>query len=225
MSDRSQDYAPSARSTLRRRPQRGHYDRKTVHAILDAGLFCHVGQVVDGHPVVTPTVYWRDGERVYWHGSAHSRPVEAASGSQVCLTVTLLDGLVLARSAFRHSVRYRSVMAFGQARPVLDDAHKLKTLEAMIERLCPGRWPQIRPPNQAELDLTGVVYLDLDEVSAKTRTDGVLDLEADLSASVWAGVLPLSIAVGPPEVCEQGLRGAPLPKVLRDWSPERSSGS
>lgn len=212
------DYRTSRRTTLRRKPQRGCYDRATVHAILDAGVFCHVGQVVDGQAVVTPTIYWREGERIYWHGSARSRPVDAATGTQVCVTVTILDGLVLAKSAFRHSVRYRSVMAFGEARRVTDDAHKLTTLRAMIERLYPGRWDEIRPPSQMELDATGVVFLDLEDVSAKTRTDGVLDAEGDLELPVWAGVLPMAMTAGDPEACDAG---AILPNYVRGWSPER----
>ena len=177
-----------------------------------------MGQVLDGQPIVTPTIYWRDGRRVYWHGQSRSRPVEAAKGAQVCLTVTILDGLVLAKSAFRHSVRYRSVMAFGEARPVVGDAHKLQALRAMIERLYPGRWDHIRPPSQVELDATGVVFLELADVSAKTRTDGVLDLESDLGRPVWAGVLPVALTAGSPEGCDVGLV---LPDCLRGWSPER----
>ncbi len=211
-------YQPAGRTTLRRKPQRGRFDRATVHAILDAGVFCHVGQLVDGQPIVTPTVYWRDGERVYWHGQSKSRPVEAAAGTQVCVTVTILDGLVLARSAFRHSVRYRSVMAFGEARPVTDDAHKRRAFRAMIERLYPGRWDEIRQPNQAELDATGVVFLELQDISAKTRTDGVLDLQEDFALPVWAGVLPVAMTAGAPEPCEAG---ALLPDYLRGWAPER----
>ena len=210
----SQDYKPTVRTTLKRRPQRGHYDRETVHAILDAGIFCHVGYVADGAPVVMPTIYWREGERVYWHGARGGRAAMTAGGAQVCFTVALMDGLVLARSAFKHSVNYRSVMAFGTAHTVEDEAEKLAALKAMIERLYPGRWAQIRPPSKSEFNSVTVLYLDLKEVSAKIRSEPPLDDETDLAIPVWAGVAPFVTMVGQPEPCPKLKPGLAAPAFL-----------
>ncbi len=219
MTTGSDAYPVSARTTLKRRPQRGRYDRETVHAVLDAGLIAHVAYLAGGQPVATPTVYWRQGDAVYWHGSAQSRPI-GASGGEVCFTVCLLDGMVMARSAFRHSVRFRSVMAFGTPRALIDEAEKLEALEAMFDRLYPGRWAQIRGPSPAELEATGMVALELNEISAKVKTDPPLDFDADLSLPVWAGVLPVALAVGTPEPCPRLTPGTPFPDHLADWSPK-----
>ena len=211
-------YAPGARSTLVRRPLRGRYDKAGVHAVLDAGLICHVGYVVDGRPVVTPTMYWREGGRVYWHGARDSRPIQAAQQG-VCFTVSLTDGLVLARSAFKHSVNYRAVMAFGEARLVIDKERKLGALRGMIERLYPGRWASIRPPSPAELAAVSVVSLELRDVSAKVRDDPPLDSEDDLKLPVWAGVLPLALQAGEPVPCARLAAGVGFPAQLREWRP------
>ena len=192
--------APSSRTRVRRMPARGHYDRETVHAILDAGLICHVGYSVDGQPYVTPTGYWREGERVYWHGSSASRMLRRQKqGIPVCFTVTLLDGIVFARSGFHHSMNYRSVMALGHAALVEDDSAKLAALEAFSERLAPGRWREIRPPTAQELKATTVLHMDLAEASAKIRTGDPVDDEADYALPCWAGVLPLRVAAGAPQ--------------------------
>jgi nitroimidazol reductase NimA-like FMN-containing flavoprotein (pyridoxamine 5'-phosphate oxidase superfamily) len=188
MTDR---FTPTAKTRVKRLPKRGHYDRATVHAVLDAGVVCHVGYAIDGQPYVTPTSYWRNGDRLYWHGSSASRMLRhLKQGVPVCLTVTHIDGFVLARSGFHHSVNYRSVMALGTAHLVPDEA-KLEVLEEFVERLFPGRWPELRPPTRQEIKATTVLWMDLDEVSAKIRTGPPVDDEEDYALPVWAGVLPL----------------------------------
>jgi nitroimidazol reductase NimA-like FMN-containing flavoprotein (pyridoxamine 5'-phosphate oxidase superfamily) len=211
-------YVPTARTRLARRPQRGRYDKETVHAILDAGLMCHVGYVIDDHPVVIPTLYWRRGERVYWHGSAQGKALRLqVDGAPVCFTVALLDGLILARSAFRHSVNYRSVMAYGLARPVQHEAEKLEAMKGLFERLYPGRWDQIRPPSAAELAAVSVLCLELDEVSAKVKADPPMDGEDDLGRPIWAGVVPLSVQAGTPEACAKLMDGVESPESVAGW--------
>ena len=191
---------PSDRTRVRRMPARGHYDSETVHAILDAGLICHVGYVIDGQPYVTPTGYWREGDRVYWHGSSASRMLrQQKEGIPVCFTVTLLDGIVFARSGFHHSMNFRSVMALGTAEMVEGDAAKLATLEAFSERIAPGRWREIRPPTAQELKGTTILHMGLDEASAKIRTGDPVDDEEDYALPCWAGVLPISLTTGTPQ--------------------------
>jgi len=190
-------FVPSARSKVKRLPKRGHYDRATIYAILDAGFICHVGYAIGGQPYVTPTAYWREGDAVYWHGSSASRMLRALeTGADCCLTVTHLDGLVLARSAFHHSLNYRSVMLFGTPYKVQDAADKLVKLEAFVERLYPGRWRELRPMNAEELKVTTVLGMHIDEASAKLRTGGPVDDEPDYALPIWAGVIPVhSVAV------------------------------
>jgi nitroimidazol reductase NimA-like FMN-containing flavoprotein (pyridoxamine 5'-phosphate oxidase superfamily) len=192
--------APSPRTRVRRMPKRARYDAACVHAILDAALVCHVGYVVEGQPFVTPTAHWRLGSRVYWHGSSASRMLRALRGPGVpaCLTVTLVDGLVLARSGFHHSMNYRSVMALGTARAVEDPAAKEKALAAFVERLVPGRWDRLRPASAQELKATTVLWMELDEASAKVRTGPPIDDEEDYSVPVWAGVIPVTQQLGTP---------------------------
>ena len=186
------------RTKVRRLPKRGHYDRETIHAILDEALICHVGFVVNGSPVVIPTIHWRDGDRLYFHGSAASRMLRTLKdGVDACVTVTLLDGLVLARSAFHHSMNYRSVVVFGNAQVVEGD-DKLRALDALVEHVVRGRSREIRPPNEVELKQTLVLSLPLDEASAKIRTGGPVDDEQDYALPVWAGVIPLNLAAGEP---------------------------
>ncbi len=211
------DFEPTPLTRVKRLPERGRYDRETVHAILDAGFICHLGYVVDGRPVVTPTSYWREGDHVYVHGSAASRMLRTLGGAGLpcCLTVTHTDGLVLARSAFHHSINYRSVMLFGTAERVDDEAAKRAALEAFVERLYPGRWATLRPMTDQELKGTTVLRLALEEVSAKVRTGPPQDDDEDYALPIWAGVVPLVTRPGPIEPDPRLLPGVPLPDHVR----------
>ena len=194
-----ESFTPTKRSTVKRLPKRAEYDREAVYAILDEGMICHVGFVVGGQPFVIPTGYARIDERLYIHGSQASRMLRTLEGGvEVCLTVTLLDGLVLARSAFHHSMNYRSVVVFGRATAVEDEAEKLEALRAFSEHVIRGRWAEVRAPSPQELKGTLVLALPLEEASAKIRTGPPLDDEEDYQLPVWAGVLPLHIAAGAP---------------------------
>ena len=196
----AQDFEPTVRTRIKRLHERGHYDRKTVTEILDAGLVCHVGYVIGGQPYVTATAYWREGNRVYWHGSSASKMLRHLKGGvEVCFTVSLLDGLVLARSGFHSSINYRSVMALGTARLVADRDEKLAALTAFSDRLTPGRWEELKPPSEQELKATTVITLELDEVVAKVRTGPPSDDEEDLDLPVWAGVVPVATTLGEAE--------------------------
>jgi nitroimidazol reductase NimA-like FMN-containing flavoprotein (pyridoxamine 5'-phosphate oxidase superfamily) len=192
-------YPPTDRTQVKRLPKRGVYDQAQVHAILDEGFICHVGFVADGQPYVIPTGYARSGDQLYIHGSAASRMLRALGhGAQLCVTVTLVDGLVLARSAFHHSMNYRSVVVLGQARLVTDPAEKTAALEYFTNHVVPGRWDEVRQPTEQELKSTTVLALALDEVSAKVRTGPPIDDEEDYALPVWAGVVPLRIEAGDP---------------------------
>ena len=187
------------RTTLKSLPRRGVYDRAAIHRILDEGLVCHVGFVVDGQPLVIPTNYVRIGEAVCLHGSRASRMMKAlATGTEACLTVTLVDGLVLARSAFHHSMNYRSVVLFGTASEIQDPVEKAEVLRRLSEHLIPGRWQEVRGPSAAELQRTMVLSMPIREASAKVRTGPPLDEEQDLAAPVWAGEIPLQLTAGAP---------------------------
>ncbi len=190
--------APSERTRVRRLPRRGAYDRPTIDAILDEALTCHLAFAVDGQPYAIPTAFARIGDHVYVHGSAASRMLRAAGGAPVCFTVTLLDGLVLARSAFHHSMNYRSVVVLGAAEEVIDEEERLAAMRALVERVAPGRWTEIRPPNPQELKATTILRLAVAESSAKLRTGPPIDDEEDLALPCWAGVIPLSLTPGPP---------------------------
>jgi hypothetical protein len=195
-----QDFPPTPRTRVKRAAMRACYDRETVYTILDAGLVCHVGYVIDGQPYVTPTAYWREGDRVYWHGSSASRMLRRLKeGVPVCFTVAHLDGLVLARSGFHSSINYRSVMAFGTAEPVTDEAAKLAALEAFSERITPGRWAEQRAPTKQEMKATLVMSLKLEEAVAKVREGPPADDEEDYALDVWAGVVPIHRVIDPPE--------------------------
>jgi hypothetical protein len=211
-------YTPTDRTTFHRIPARGTYDRSLVHAILDEALTCHVGFVVDEQPYVIPTLFVRDGETVFLHGAAASRMLKTlGEGVRISLTVTLVDGLVLARSAFHHSMNYRSVVALGPARLVGDPVEKLRALERLVDKLGPGRWASARAPNEKELRATSVLALPLDEVSAKTRSGPPLDEPEDMNVPVWAGVVPLSLMAGQPEPDAACLSDEPptVPAFLR----------
>jgi len=188
----------TARSRIKRLPKRAHYDFATIASILDAGFLCHVGYVIDGKPHVTPTSYWREGDHVYWHGSSASRMLRLLEGgtTECCLTVAHIDGLVLARSGFHHSINYRSVMLFGRAQPVEEPAAKEKALENFIERMYPGRWPTLRPANRKELKATTVLHMPIEEGAAKIRSGPPVDDEEDYAWPVWAGVIPVHQGIG-----------------------------
>jgi nitroimidazol reductase NimA-like FMN-containing flavoprotein (pyridoxamine 5'-phosphate oxidase superfamily) len=203
---------PGPRTTLRRLPERARYERAAIHAILDEALWCHVGFVQDGQPFVIPTIHARVAERLYVHGSAASRMLRTlAGGIPACVTVSLLDGLVLARSAFHHSMNYRSVVLLGSALPVEDPAEKQAALRAIVEHVCPGRSQDVRGPSETELRATSVLRLPIEEASAKLRSGPPLDDEADYGLPCWAGVLPLRLSPGPPEADPRLAAGVPLP--------------
>ena len=190
---------PSHRTTVKRKPQRAAYDRATIDAILDEGLICHVGLTADGQTFVLPMIHVRVGDKVYLHGSPASRTLQAlARGAEACLTVTLIDGLVLARSAMHHSMNYRSVVLLGKASVVDDPVEKGAALHALTQHLIPGRWADIRSPTEQELRGTLVVSVPIQEASAKVRTGPPVDEEADYERPVWAGVIPLRLAAGSP---------------------------
>jgi nitroimidazol reductase NimA-like FMN-containing flavoprotein (pyridoxamine 5'-phosphate oxidase superfamily) len=201
--------APTARTTLRRLPDRGHHDRATIDAILDEALVCHLGLVdPEGRPFVIPTIHARDGDHLYVHGSPASRALRTgARGFEVCVTATLVDGLVLARSAFHHSMNYRSVVVYGTATKVEDPAEKVTALSAIVEHVLAGRGDGCRAPNEKELKGTLVLRLPLDEASAKVRTGGPIDDDEDLGLPVWAGVVPLRVVAGEP-VADAGVDAA-----------------
>ena len=186
------------RTKVRRLANRGNYDRDTIRSILDEALVCHVGFVVNSAPVVIPTIHWREGDQLYFHGSAASRMLRSLKeGVDTCVTVTLIDGLVLARSAFHHSMNYRSVVVFGKA-TVVEGDEKLRALDALVEHVVRGRSRDVRPPNEMELKQTLVLSLPLDEASAKIRTGGPVDDEEDYALPIWAGVVPLKLTPGEP---------------------------
>jgi nitroimidazol reductase NimA-like FMN-containing flavoprotein (pyridoxamine 5'-phosphate oxidase superfamily) len=192
-------YPASERTSLKRLPERGSLERALVHAILDEGLVCHVGFATERGPVVIPTLYARDGETVYLHGSPASRMLRAlARGVPLCITVTLVDGLVLARSAFHHSMNYRSAVLFGRARSVDDLDEKRRALRLLVEHVVPGRTPDTRPPNAFEERYTRVLAFEIEEASAKVRSGGPKDDEADLALPHWAGEIPLRLAPAQP---------------------------
>lgn len=209
------DFTPTPRTKLKRLPERGHYDRKTAYDILDAGFVCHIGYVIDGQPYVTPTAYWREGDAVYWHGSSKSRMLLALEKApDVCLTVTHLDGLVVARSGFHKSVNYRSAMLFGKAYQVTDPTEKLAKMEKFVERLYPGRWPLLRPAHEQELKAMSVFGLHIEEVVAKVRSGPPLDDEPDYALPIWAGVVPIRQVLGEPADDGRLAAGAPgAPRV------------
>jgi nitroimidazol reductase NimA-like FMN-containing flavoprotein (pyridoxamine 5'-phosphate oxidase superfamily) len=200
---------------VRRLPKRAAYDRATIHAILDEALVCHLGFVHDQQPFVIPTLHARIDERLYVHGSSASRMLgELAQGVAACVTVTLIDGLVLARSAFHHSVNYRSVVLLGTARAVIDPDEKLAALRAFTEQIVPGRWADVRPPTAQELKATSVLCLPLEEASAKLRTGQPVDDEADYAMDVWAGVLPLELRARAPEADPRLTPGIAPPRYI-----------
>jgi nitroimidazol reductase NimA-like FMN-containing flavoprotein (pyridoxamine 5'-phosphate oxidase superfamily) len=203
------------RTELRRLPDRGSREWGTITEILDAGTLANVGFCVDGQPFVIPTLYGRDGETLYLHGSAASRTIrELETGVPACVTVTLLDGLVLARSAFHHSMNYRSVVAFGTARKIEDPEQKVRSLRVISEHVLPGRWEEVRKPSEKELKATAVLEFRIEDASAKIRSGPPADDEDDYALPVWAGVLPLELRTGRPIPDSRLLDGVTLPEYL-----------
>jgi nitroimidazol reductase NimA-like FMN-containing flavoprotein (pyridoxamine 5'-phosphate oxidase superfamily) len=211
-------FLPTQRTTLHRRPNRASYDRAVVEAILDEAFFCHVGFVVDGQPYVIPTIHARVGDCVYIHGSAASRMLRSVrEGIPVCVTVTILDGLVFARSAFHHSMNYRSVVILGTATEVVDPDEKNEVLKAIVEHVAPKRWDDVRWPNVQELKATSVLRLPLEEVSAKIRTGPPIDDEEDYQVPCWAGELPLRLVPQKPIADPKLNPSTLLPQYVREY--------
>ncbi|MEX0760197.1 MAG: pyridoxamine 5'-phosphate oxidase family protein [Tistlia sp.] len=211
------DFTPTERTRIRRLAKRAVWDREAVYGVLDAGLACHVGYVIEGQPYVTPTAYARIGDRVLWHGSSASRMLrQVAQGVPVCFTVSLLDGLVHARSGFHSSFNYRSVMAFGTAEEVTGAAEKTAALEAIVERITPGRWADLRPLNGQELKATKVLSLRLEEVACKIREGGPNDDEEDYALPIWAGEVPIRLVLGEPVEDARLAPGIARPAYLKD---------
>lgn len=210
---------PTERTRVRRLPDRGRYDRDTIYPILDEAFICHVGFAVDGQPYVIPTGYARIGDDLYIHGSSASRMLRNLSkGVDVCVTVSLIDGLVLARSAFHHSVNYRSVLILGKAQLVEDVDEKNRALQAFTEHVIPGRWAEVRWPTELELKATSVLKLAIEEASAKVRTGDPKDDEEDYAMDVWAGVLPMSLATSAPINDALMRKGIDIPNYISNYS-------
>jgi nitroimidazol reductase NimA-like FMN-containing flavoprotein (pyridoxamine 5'-phosphate oxidase superfamily) len=197
------------RTRIKRHPERGHYDRDVINAILDEALVSHVGIVIEGEPYVLPMLHARSADTLYLHGSTQSRTMQALSGgTDVCVTTTLLDGLVLARSVYHHSMNYRAAVIVGRARGLTDPTEKLDAMRALVEHVMPGRWNDARQPNEGELKVTMIAAIGIDEASAKVRTGPPADAKADLTLPVWAGVIPLSLRAGDP-IPDNGAVAAP----------------
>ena len=212
------DFAVTERTRVKRIHERGHYDRETVHAILDAGMICHMGFAVDGKPFVVPTAYWREDDTIYVHGSSASRTLRSLRGGiEVCIAVTHVDGLVLARSGFHHSINYRSVMIFGTAELVEDADERMAALKAFMDRVTPGRWDEVRPPDAQEFKATMVLRVPLVEVSAKVRTGPPIDDDDDYALPCWAGVVPLGTATGQPIPDPKLPDGVPVPDYATNF--------
>jgi uncharacterized protein len=213
------------RTTLKRLPQRGRFERQQINEILDEGFICHVGFVANGQPFVIPTGYARIGDTLIIHGSQASRMLrQVGQGIDVCITVTLIDGLVLARSAFHHSMNYRSVVVFGRARVIEDREEKMAALEALSEHMIPGRWDEVRGPNDRELQLTTVLAIPLTEASAKVRTGPPLDDDEDYDLPVWAGVIPLEMVANEPIADPRLAQGTPTPRYAIGYTRTPHSG-
>ena len=216
-------YEVTAMNRVKRLHERGFYDHETVHRLLDSAMLCHVAYVIDGQPYCTPTLFWREGNTLYWHGSSASRMLRnQREGQPVCLTVTHLDSLVLARCGFNHSVDYRSVMAFGHAHLVEDPAEKAAALVAMVDRFYPGRTATLRQSTAQEIKATSVVAMQIERASAKIRAKGVGDDEEDYALPIYAERLPLRTVIGAPEPCPRLLAGVARPATLDGYREGRT---
>lgn len=208
--------APSERTRVNRYRWIAKYDAETIHGILDAMPLCYIAYIHDNKPVVTPTLQWRDGDRVYWHGAAAGRMMKATASQEVCLCVSLFDGLIMARTSFNFNVNHRSVMVFGKAEPLTDPAEKERQLKRFVDGFVAGQWDRLRPPTEAELGATSLLSLSLAEASAKVRTGGPEDNEADYEFPAWAGTIPVSLQVGAPIPDPRNLPGVEMPpEVLK----------
>jgi nitroimidazol reductase NimA-like FMN-containing flavoprotein (pyridoxamine 5'-phosphate oxidase superfamily) len=215
-------YPVSPRNRVKRLHERGSYDRATVHRLLDASILCHVSYVIEGQPYCTPTFFWREGTRLYWHGSSASRMLEnQTSGQKVCLTVAQLDSLVLARCGFNHSADYRAVMAFGTAYLVTDPDEKARALVAMVDRFFPDRTAGLRQSTKQEIKATSVITMEIEQASAKIRSKGVADDDEDYELPVYAERIPVRTVIGAPQPCPRLLSGVARPESLRGYSEGR----
>lgn len=213
--DTASSYPITPRNRVKRLHERGSYDRAAVHAVLDAAMLCHVAYVIDGQPYATPTLFWRRGETLYWHGSSASRMLRhLKAGTPACLTVAHLDGLVLARAGFNHSANYRSAMCFGTARLVEDPGEKAEAMRDVVDRFYPGRSVLLRPLTPQEAKATTIVAMPIEEASAKVRAKGVGDDEADFALPIWAGVIPVATVLGAAETCPRLVDGVEKPEAL-----------
>ncbi|TPP11166.1 pyridoxamine 5'-phosphate oxidase family protein [Rhizobium glycinendophyticum] len=224
MNDRPdpQSFPVTPRNRAKRLHERAAYDREAVYAVLDAALLCHVAYVIDGQPYCTPTIHWREGDWLFWHGSSASRMLKSQkAGIPVCLTVAHLDGLVLARSGFHHSANYRSAMCFGTAHIIDDPQEKAEALKAVVDRFYPGRTAVLRENDPQEAKGTMVIGMRIEEASAKVRTGGVSDDPADIDARVWAGVIPVETRLRAPEICPKVPEGVTYPEHLAHFQEGR----
>ena len=209
--------APSERTRVKRLNKRAKYDAETVHAILDAMPVCYVGYVFKGTPYVTPTLHWREGDHIYWHGSAASRMLETCDEADVCVTVTMIDGMVMARAAFHHSCNYRSVMVMGKAHMVKDAAEKERRMKTFTDKLFPGRWDILRPVTAKEMKATTMLSLSLDEASAKVRNGPPGDDEEDYALPIWAGLIPMRTEILTPTADARNLPGLTPPDHVTNF--------
>lgn len=218
----SSSFPVTERNKVRRLHERGRYDRESVYAILDAAMLCHIAYIIDGQPYCTPTAFWREGDRLYWHGSSASRMLRVQKpGLPVCLTVTHLDSLVLARCGFNHSVDYRSAMCFGNAHIIEDLEEKARALDLMIERFYPGRNAELRPSTAQELKATMVIGMEIDNASGKIRTKGVGDEEEDYALPIYAARFPVAQVIGAAETCPRMPEGVAFPPGLAGFTAGR----
>ncbi len=218
MSSSAESYPISKRNRVVRRPMRGHYDKATVHGILDAALLCHIAYVIDGQPYCTPTSFWREGGKLYWHGSSASRMIRSqGAGLPVCLTVTHMDAIVLARCGFNHSVNYRAVMAYGVAHLISDPEEKARLMDRFLERFFPGRASLMRRPTKQEIKATSFIGMEIEQASAKIRDLHVHDEEADYAVPAWTALLPVRTVLGKIEECPRQLPGVRKPRGMKGY--------
>jgi nitroimidazol reductase NimA-like FMN-containing flavoprotein (pyridoxamine 5'-phosphate oxidase superfamily) len=222
MTDLAENFPVTVRNKVKRLHERGRYDRASLYAVLDAGVLCHVAYVIDGQPYCTPTIYWRDGDHLYWHGSSASRMLRSLeAGVPVCLTVAHLDGLVMARCGFNHSANYRSAMCFGTARLLTEEAAKTKGMLDVVDRFYPGRSGDLRANNKQEIKATSIIGMEIEEASVKVRAKGVADDPVDVDFPVWAGVIPVRTVIGADEPCPHVPVGMARPSYLDPYMPGR----